>query len=463
MARLIRTRTWLITLLRAVATLPAAPPLEIADDAALDAWLLEELERRGFTRGMPLDALGALGLAEEVRYTEYAFVNTTAHLLQMGDSFIPHGPLETEPQSRLLLAGLAVWVGDPECVERAYQLLDRELDALASPDDVRLLGQVARGLGDALVAGDLGADHPLLGHPFHQLVRYQQALRFGRTLHAVAQARNQELGGRPEARTLMRIDGLCTSALQHAISAAVALMAADGSGDPEEKRMLTSLVQAAGLAETDAAMFAAELHHPHTPAEIAATVINPHEREAVLRLLFLAAHINGVYHAPEKAFLDTLAVHFDVSPEAFTRYELEALVGYQQHAGLLDKLSFGASVRRMRSRIFERAEDFVRDNAARIWGEVRETGDLGQLLLKASQEQLTAEERQRVREQLKDLARVMPALALFALPGGSLLLPLLVRHLPFNLLPSAYLDDQVLPEERTPSMAVPAIPPPDLD
>jgi hypothetical protein len=43
-----------------------------------------------------------------------------------------------------------------------------------------------------------------------------------------------------------------------------------------------------------------------------------------------------------------------------------------------------------------------------------------------------------VRAQLIDLAKVVPALAIFAAPGGMLLLPLLAKLLPFNLLPSAW-------------------------
>ena len=51
---------------------------------------------------------------------------------------------------------------------------------------------------------------------------------------------------------------------------------------------------------------------------------------------------------------------------------------------------------------------------------------------------LTAEERGKVRAQLIDLAKAVPALAIFAAPGGMLLLPLLAKLLPFNLLPSAW-------------------------
>jgi hypothetical protein len=43
-----------------------------------------------------------------------------------------------------------------------------------------------------------------------------------------------------------------------------------------------------------------------------------------------------------------------------------------------------------------------------------------------------------VKAQLIDLAKVVPALAIFAAPGGMLLLPLLSKLLPFNILPSSW-------------------------
>ena len=54
---------------------------------------------------------------------------------------------------------------------------------------------------------------------------------------------------------------------------------------------------------------------------------------------------------------------------------------------------------------------------------------------------LSEEERIKVREQLTDIAKSIPALAIFALPGGGILLPILIKVLPFNILPSAFSDD----------------------
>jgi hypothetical protein len=71
--------------------------------------------------------------------------------------------------------------------------------------------------------------------------------------------------------------------------------------------------------------------------------------------------------------------------------------------------------------------------------ELRETGELMQLLARAAAgHPLDGEQRAKVRAQLVDVAKAIPALAVLAAPGGLLLLPLLARVLPFSLLPSAW-------------------------
>jgi hypothetical protein len=89
--------------------------------------------------------------------------------------------------------------------------------------------------------------------------------------------------------------------------------------------------------------------------------------------------------------------------------------------------------------LVERVSTVVTENVGSLVTEIRETGELGQLLARAAAGgTLSAEEKRRVRAQLIDLAKAVPALAIFAAPGGMLLLPLLAKLLPFNLLPSAW-------------------------
>jgi hypothetical protein len=79
------------------------------------------------------------------------------------------------------------------------------------------------------------------------------------------------------------------------------------------------------------------------------------------------------------------------------------------------------------------------ENAKALLLEARMMGELGVFLGKlAIGQSLTQDERRRMRLELIDLAKAIPALAIFAAPGGLLLLAALAKVLPFSLLPSAF-------------------------
>ena len=80
----------------------------------------------------------------------------------------------------------------------------------------------------------------------------------------------------------------------------------------------------------------------------------------------------------------------------------------------------------------------VKKNLDRVMQEIRETRELYDLLMKATTTNLSAAEKQKVQDQLLDIAKTIPALAIFVLPGGGVLLPILIKILPFKLLPSSF-------------------------
>ncbi|WP_025740077.1 LETM1-related biofilm-associated protein [Aquimarina pacifica] len=76
-------------------------------------------------------------------------------------------------------------------------------------------------------------------------------------------------------------------------------------------------------------------------------------------------------------------------------------------------------------------------NKKRLIKEITESKDLMILLGQSAVRDLSKEEKQQVKKQLLDICKTIPSLAIFILPGGSLLLPLLVKFIP-QLLPSAF-------------------------
>ncbi len=76
-------------------------------------------------------------------------------------------------------------------------------------------------------------------------------------------------------------------------------------------------------------------------------------------------------------------------------------------------------------------------NKKRLIKEISESKDLMVLLGQSTIRDLSKEEKHKVKKQLLDICKTIPSLAIFILPGGSLLLPLLVKFIP-QLLPSAF-------------------------
>ena len=81
----------------------------------------------------------------------------------------------------------------------------------------------------------------------------------------------------------------------------------------------------------------------------------------------------------------------------------------------------------------------LRKNAKKINEEVNLTRDASILLKKhAEGKKLTKSEKKIVETSLIDICKVVPSLGIFLLPGGLVLLPLVSKMLPFDLMPSAF-------------------------
>jgi len=86
-------------------------------------------------------------------------------------------------------------------------------------------------------------------------------------------------------------------------------------------------------------------------------------------------------------------------------------------------------------------------NSKRLQKELVESKELMKLLSKSTVRDLTKEEQKRLQGQLIDVFKSIPSLAIFILPGGALLLPLVVKFIP-NLLPSAFDDNRIEDEQE---------------
>ncbi|MFS4417082.1 LETM1-related biofilm-associated protein [Maribacter sp. 2307ULW6-5] len=88
-------------------------------------------------------------------------------------------------------------------------------------------------------------------------------------------------------------------------------------------------------------------------------------------------------------------------------------------------------------------------NSKRLQKELSESAELVALLSKSTVRDLTPTEKRKVQDQLLDIFKSIPSLAIFLLPGGAILLPLFIKLVP-KLLPSSFDENRVEKPEKGP-------------
>ena len=88
----------------------------------------------------------------------------------------------------------------------------------------------------------------------------------------------------------------------------------------------------------------------------------------------------------------------------------------------------------------EEIKELLDKNKKRLIKELNQSKELVVLLKKATHKKLSEEEKEKVKSQLFDILKGIPAFAVFMLPGGALLLPLLIKLIP-EILPSSFRED----------------------
>jgi len=88
----------------------------------------------------------------------------------------------------------------------------------------------------------------------------------------------------------------------------------------------------------------------------------------------------------------------------------------------------------------EEIKKLLNKNKTRFLKELEESREVVHLVQKSRKTALTEAEKTKVKEQLLDICKAIPSFAVFMLPGGALLLPLLIKLIP-DILPSAFRED----------------------
>jgi hypothetical protein len=424
----------------------------------LDALVATELDRHDPTAAlarMPDDVL-ALGSRSDLAPAMKLLVARSLRLHKLDPA--PPDPGATflgEIRRHVaLLLDLAVLSGVPfDRVRRRVEIaaflaaaageVELALDALPPHDGPSHERDVQEALHEAeraLVARFHPPGDPVLGLPLHPGL----LAIFRRRLARVAIGFHRDAYLDPTA--LARHAGFAARETVLLVEALAALLAADEQPDERARSVRQRQVSRLALPRTAAREARTALATPRPAAELAAAA-TPAIRPFLVEQLLLArlrARLSGDGAA---RWVDAFVAAAGLDAPAVAAAGVEAAAQHGDHQvwfealdqGGLDLQSIAAGWEDAADAVVERVSAEVSFNLGAMMTELRETGELAELLARAaSGVKLGAEEKRKVRAQLLDLAKAIPALAIFAAPGGMLLLPLLAKLLPFNVLPGAW-------------------------
>jgi hypothetical protein len=179
-----------------------------------------------------------------------------------------------------------------------------------------------------------------------------------------------------------------------------------------------------------------------------AEVLSSLFRKYLLDLAIFASWSDSDFSTTEHHFLQKLTTYLGLGEhdlnESFSVVESFVLENQQ----MIPFLRFGNSYEQVFSRLSDRWALVIMRNRDKLTQEIKESRELVYLVRKSAVEELTKEEKEKVKTQFKDIIRGIPALTIFMLPGGAILLPLILKIIP-SLLPSAFRDNEIAEENQS--------------
>ena len=166
----------------------------------------------------------------------------------------------------------------------------------------------------------------------------------------------------------------------------------------------------------------------------------------ILEIAILTVWTDKELEPAEKLFLNQLTAKLGLKKnekdKAFVSIQSFVLANNNQAPFLRGK----NDIELILSNTAKRWTKILSRNKDKLANELKHSKELVFLISKSTRRELTKEEKEKVKHQLGDLGKSIPALTLFMLPGGAIIVPLVLKIIP-NLSPSAFRENQVEDEE----------------
>ncbi|WP_035671220.1 LETM1-related biofilm-associated protein [Flavobacterium sp. 83] len=161
------------------------------------------------------------------------------------------------------------------------------------------------------------------------------------------------------------------------------------------------------------------------------------EKYYLIDIAGMALWSDGLIENNEAYFLHTLAGTLSISDD-FVDQSIYSTNGFiNKHKKEIPYFNYSNPVKHFYDQTTQSVATLVSRNKSRLIKEIIQSKELMLLLAYSTRRDLDEKEKKKVKKQLLDICKTIPSLTIFLLPGGSLLLPILIKFIP-TLLPSAF-------------------------
>ena len=168
----------------------------------------------------------------------------------------------------------------------------------------------------------------------------------------------------------------------------------------------------------------------------------PLEKQYIIDIACIASWSDKIIDIDEHKFLVQLSKDLHIKPEVVEQSIKDINTFYILNSYQIPLLSSKNMAKSFYDNSSKMVSKLISRNSKRLMKELRESKELMVLLSQSTSRELTEEEQKKMQEQLMDIIKSIPSLAIFMLPGGGILLPLFVKFIP-KLLPSAFDENRI--------------------
>lgn len=169
---------------------------------------------------------------------------------------------------------------------------------------------------------------------------------------------------------------------------------------------------------------------------------NHFETKYILDLASITIYSDEEIEKQEYAFIEKLGNQLGFTTTEVDKNITRMLQFLNAHKNEISYFNYSNSIQHFYKNTNRMVRVLIMRNKKRLLKEIFESKELVILLSKSTHKDLSESEKHKVKEQLLDICKTVPSLAIFILPGGSVLLPILIKFIP-QLLPSAFNENRV--------------------